>query len=131
MTANPRSLAWIAARDPVETVLDGGPAKSDSLDANHKDLLLAEGGGARDLSADWVATDRALHFLRFNTGHAESWTWSDIQGAEIAKKGLISSTVRIRLRQGDPCMLTMGRRAAASLLAIVAEHADGGADHAG
>lgn len=125
MTASPRSLAWVAAREPAETILDGGPAKSDSLDANHMDLLRTKGGGARDLSADWVATDRALHFLRFNTGHVESWKWSDIQGAEIAKKGLISSTVRIRLRQEDPCVLTLGRQAAKSLLAIVAEHAGG------
>jgi hypothetical protein len=140
LPASPRSIDWILKQTPGEIVRDGGPARCRRLDDNclakltqkmgatSVDRLASEnpGGSHRFLEADWVATDQALHYVHFNAGEADSWRWNAVQGAGIGRRGLVFAKVRIRLQGAEPVVLSLGRRAAKALVAIVAECAGTG-----
>ena len=80
------------------------------------------------MDADWVGTDQALHYVHFNARHADSWLWSGVHGADLVRRGLVFARVRVRLDNEESHVLSLGRQAANSLLAIVAERAGTGPD---
>lgn len=125
MSPNRRSLEWLAERDPPETMIDGGPAQCWPFD--NDELISLEGtrGRVKKMDADWIATDRALHYLRYRAGRSETWPWESVERAELIRRGWIKCDVRVTMVDGTLCVLTVSRPAARSLLAIVAEDARG------
>jgi hypothetical protein len=83
----------------------------------------AEHPSAGAVEAEWVATNKALHYVHFNTEHGHSWSWSDVRGVDLARRRFGFAKVLLRLGDDVSYELSMGSQASKSLLAIVADHA--------
>jgi hypothetical protein len=116
-------MEWLAAREPAETVIDGGVARCWPFEQDDMILLESDARPAKDMSANWIATDRALHFLRYNIGQARTWEWASVQSAELIRKGLLFCDVAVHLADGNVLVFQGSRRGARALLAAVTEHA--------
>ena len=130
MPVNRKSIDWIESQVNDQRVLDGGPAKCEVLDRHCLGMLTdsAARPDAAIVDAEWVATDRALHYVHFNAGHGHSWSWSEVQGADLARRRLGFAKVLLRLHDDVSLQLSMGSQASKSLLTIVANHASTGTE---
>jgi hypothetical protein len=123
MSPNRKSLEWIAGREPPETVITGGPAQCWPLDNDELIRLRATRGRSKEMDADWIATDRALHYLRYRVGRAETWVWGSVEGAEVIRRHWFKCDVRVSLVDGALYVVTVSKPDARALPAIVAERA--------
>jgi hypothetical protein len=98
------SLELLAASYPDEAPLTGGAARIPSLDQEILDDLVASIGtqearklGRRALSADWIATERALHYVTPKARSVVSFPWEQIREIRSGRLRRLSQTLTLQL----------------------------------
>jgi hypothetical protein len=98
------SLELLAASYPNEAPLAGGAARIPGLDQEILDGLVAAIGtqqarklGRRVLSADWIATERALHYVTPKAQSVVSFPWEQIREIRRGKLRRLSQTLTLQL----------------------------------
>jgi hypothetical protein len=89
---------------PNEAPLTGGAARIRSLDQEILDDLIASIGtqqarklGTRVLSADWIATESALHYVTPKAQSVVSFPWDQIREIRSGKLRRLSQTLTLQL----------------------------------
>lgn len=131
MPMNNITWSMVSRLNPNETILDGGPAKSSTLDRRSFDVLESQLGGvagvrrfsqstsagAMLMEADWVVTDRALYYVNFNAGILYHWAWHDIERLVETGSSVFMRRLTVNVASGN-VEISVPKVAAKSLLGL-------------
>jgi len=118
----PETIAFVNARFPQETIVEGGPAKCIAISSELLDKYTARKGRGPmpQMSAEWAATDTALYYV---IPSLEEWwriPWDDISRVKFRRRSWLVPTRKLTVEslRGDKWKWSMGNLASVELARI-------------